>query len=339
MHNRESRASSDAYTPLPARRVARQDHPASDATPLARGGARPRSSPVFHQDQQGRSHPTSRPQSYPNVELMVNRQQALDALNGKRTPEPSVPLPTYASPSPRHRPAFDDAFPPNHSGLDFERNQPRSQQQAPLSTRVHAYLSQMAQEPVLSSPPSTPGSSRRNSFSGLSDKEFGYGSHEYDNEPEHDMFIRAMELNRDVDGREFSAADVDVQAYSEQALNSEKPTFFEDLQFGENRDHGKHLSYKERRKKGKHRIMYNKDSKFQVVNQSLNSFMNFRLRRRQPAPIYYHIGTRTDCLWLSIPSYRAPVSVSRCHLRTPSSVRPYCWLRSNLLWESRDPHE
>ncbi|KAL5487451.1 PRM10_3 [Sanghuangporus weigelae] len=282
------RSSSDTYTTLPAR-VARQDRArlrrASDATPFTRGVAPPRFS------QPGRAGSSdNRPQRHnaAKADHVGNRQPALDSLIDRRNPEPAIPPSIHESSTSRNRATFvnaytssrqslqdtisnptfspvHDSYLPTYNHFGFDQQPPRDPQQLPVPTRFHGFFSRLAQEPPLPSLPSTPDDNSKNSFEGLPSERDGVRtSDEPDNEFDRDIFVRAMELDETMDGRSSLAVDVDIQPYAEQERDPEKSLFPKQTQSEGEGSQGRHLSYKERRKRGKHRIMYNKDS---VVNQ------------------------------------------------------------------------
>ena len=98
------------------------------------------------------------------------------------------------------------------------------------------------------------------------------------NEYAHDMFIRAMQLNGDDDLHDSLAEDADIQLYPQptQGEHHELPVFHGRHHYLSDRerhtssgDYGKvapqnntQSTYKQRRMKPKHEIIYHRDSKF-----------------------------------------------------------------------------
>ncbi|KAL5527994.1 hypothetical protein ACEPAG_6795 [Sanghuangporus baumii] len=269
------RSSSDTYTALPAR-VARQDRArlrrASDATPFARGVA-----PRFLQPGSSDNRPRRRNAAI--TDHVDNRQPALDSHVDRRNPEPAIPPSIYDSSTSRSRATFVNAHPssrqslqdtisnptfspaqdsylPTYNRVAFDQQSPRDPQQLPVPARFHGFFSRLAQEPPL---PSLPDDNSKNSFKGLPSERDGVRTFEEpDDEFDRDIFVRAMELDDSLN------VDGGIQPYAEQQRDPEKSFVSAQTQSEGEGNQGRHLSYKERRKRGKHRIMYNKDSE---VNQ------------------------------------------------------------------------
>lgn len=287
------RASSDTYTTLPAR-VARNNgaasRRASDATPMTRYSAMQLPSRVVRQTLENDAK--TRPPSYhpTGLERISNRQRAFDALNGGRDTQPPAPARTYDSPTLHAQPGFNDGYPslprssrdwyqqpdeknptatdiylPGFEHYGYRRPHPQEPGSKPFSSRILDFFARFTQEPPL---PVTPRPSRRGSFTGYAtENEEAQAISNFDkpkSDYENDMLIRAMELNGDVGERDLLEADADNQTRDEKARRSETPSF-KQSQVGRNNvqdEKQKHLSYKERRKRGKHRIVYNPDSTF-----------------------------------------------------------------------------
>lgn len=91
------------------------------------------------------------------------------------------------------------------------------------------------------------------------------------------------------------------------------------------------ISYRERRKKPRHRIVYNRDSKCnsyighsQICNSSFGS-------HRCSTSLHTCTCKGSARIWFTIPSSRTSTGVRRKYLRSPRSVRSHAWMCSNII--------
>ncbi|THH04384.1 hypothetical protein EW145_g5560 [Phellinidium pouzarii] len=125
----------------------------------------------------------------------------------------------------------------------------------PFSARLRDFFVKITAEPPLPSPPPSEPVSRRNSVSGQT------GSNdEYDQ----DLLVRSIRMNGDNNAQDSLAVDADVQLYGDPKQGHHEVPFFLQHIRSKKDDHGNeksgNKSYKERRKKRKHCIVYNRDT-------------------------------------------------------------------------------
>lgn len=174
-----------------------------------------------------------------------------------------------------HRHAPEHSYLPYH--LNFSKKQKKS-----LGMRIKTFFQKLTSDPPIPSPAPSRVHSRQNSTVGLKSRPaFGQGLHETKRgEQENDMFIRAMDINGERDPQRADALDADVQMYPQPTGGKphEIPLHgnHHQDQEDEKRQSGRNdnamsavssnpgqltgISYRDRRKKPKHRIVYNRDS-------------------------------------------------------------------------------
>ncbi|KAH8111968.1 DUF1212-domain-containing protein [Phellopilus nigrolimitatus] len=172
--------------------------------------------------------------------------------DSNRSPQPNEYIRSRLPQVPQQAEILTPSHPSDHK-IDLAKNHQNEVPSPPpfkrpsLWRRFRDFWIEFSKEPPLPSPPPSPTSSRRNSLSGFGEKgngQPGFGRVDAGGGENSDMFSRAMRINGDDDPENSLAADADVQPFGE-----------------ENKD-GQHkkLTYKERRKKRKHRIIYHRDT-------------------------------------------------------------------------------
>lgn len=192
------------------------------------------------------------------------------------------PLPQYVNHADVTEPStdVDPTFLPTYSQFDsIAMQQPPKKKK--VSARLKEFWIKISEELPLPSPPPSPDVTRRDSFlvngTGGNGGQFALGGNS-DEKGEYgrDMLVRAIQLNGETDVRNSLATDADVQLYGEPAKPIKMPFFLKNTKNGKagNADGEKRTSYNERRKKVKHRIIFNQDSKLQACSIFLFKLTN-----------------------------------------------------------------
>ena len=205
-----------------------------------------------------------------------------------KTSDPAVPPQTYrgndrygydAVQSPR-----SSQIPPNAHQyyLPYYNNQGKRPKKS-LVQRASEFFHNLAEDQEISSlPPSRETSERRYPISAGDNER----TDNFDGKPDFgqpqtstkdDIFLQAMEINGDIEVRDALAVDADVQLYPQPQPDklTEIPQFFHKEKDVQNNN--RVTSYRQRRKKPKHSIVYNRDCTFVPRHKMLRLKRSFQL--------------------------------------------------------------